>query len=121
MDSLNQTSVTIKPKLKKLEEVLSFIRDFTVPSPIFSPIPLCKLSMSDYVTLFGESDGRCGAKLYFKSGILYLVDTLSYLHGKLLSILLKSLVSNNLSLNNYFDYSSYSKEKLYLTFSHMLL
>lgn len=120
MDNFNVVLMTIKSKLEKLkEDVLLIVRNFQVPGPIFAPIPICKISMSDYTKLFIDSDKRCGAKLYYANGILYLIDTLSYLHGMILGLIWDSLLIDNLYLRQYFSRTSYSKKYFNLFFSSL--
>lgn len=110
MDNLNEETMTVESNLTKIEnKILSFIRSFKAPGPTYAPILIGRISLDEYENLFTENDGRCGAKLYYENGSLYLVDTLSYLHAAILGLVMNSLAIANPYLPDYFRCGSYSK------------
>lgn len=111
LDNVDRSSITPNSIQAQLEnKITSFIRNFKAPGPVFDPIPICQMTMDNYMALFPNNDGRCGAKVYFEDGTLYLLDTLSYLHGTILGFVTDSLILNNSHLVEYFNRSSYSKK-----------
>lgn len=111
-DNVSKASMALNSIQTQIEQkISSFIRNFKPPGPVFEPIPICQLSIDNYMALFPDNEGKYGAKLYYENGTLYLLDTLSYLHGQLLSFITYSLILNNLFLEEYFNCSSYSKNE----------
>lgn len=117
MDPHNQTSETIQSNQEIAEEkILSFIKNFKATKPTYAPVFICNITQDMYMNLFNENDGKCGAKLYFKNNSLYLLDSLSFLHGQILGFVSNSIHEKNLYLKYYFNYGSYSKLIFYYIF-----
>lgn len=111
------------PSQAQIEEhVTSFIKNFKAPGPIFSPVPICEMSMDNYINLFSNVDGKCGAKISYKDGVLYLLDNLSFLHAKVLGLITGAIFVENPYLRNYFDCGgSYTIQSGSITFEPDLL
>lgn len=91
------------------EEISTFIKNFKAPGPTFSPVPICSIAMDVYENLFTDNDGKVpGAKVYYENGVLYLLDDLSYLHGKILNLVTDSILINNIYSEAYFTRMSYT-------------
>lgn len=119
MDNFTETSMKPPPPSQAQIEkkITAFIKNFKAPGPIFSPIPICEMSIDNYTNLFPDNDGKvCGAKVYYEDGILYLLDSLSYLHSLLIDIVLLSLIKNNPHTEGYFTRMPYTVQSESIAF-----